>query len=451
MKTEIVHVGVGNFFRAHQAAYIDDLTHADPESPWGICGVGMLPSDKAVRDGLRAQGYFYNLVLKHPDGSLERRIIRSLRHMLLAPEDRWAVVDRCTDPATRIVSLTITEGGYNVDDVTGEFDVSAPSVRADAVPDAAPSTVFGVVTHALHRRRALGHPPFAVVSCDNIAGNGEVARESFVAFARLLEPDLASWMRDTVAFPNSMVDRITPVTTDADRALLRARWGVSDAVPVTCEPFTQWVLEDHFPQGRPPLETVGVQLVPDVRPYELMKLRLLNASHQALAYYGLLLGYEYVHQGAQDADLVELLGRYMDDEATPTLDALPGVDLADYKATLLMRFANPAIEDTLARLAAFSTDRIPKWLVPVIRENLIAGRDIRLSAGIIASWLRYTEVRPTDVVDRRWGSRSAAQLLQDPTLFGDLVNAASFREPVTRALEQLRATDPRTAVRALLS
>jgi mannitol 2-dehydrogenase len=451
VKSEIVHVGVGNFFRAHEAAYVHELIASDPVSPWRICGVGMLPSDRAVRDGLRKQNYTYNLVLKHPDGHCDRRVIRSLRHMLLATEDPWAVVARLSDPVTRIVSLTITEGGYNVDDATAEFDIAAPAVRADLQSGAAPTTVFAVVAHAMQRRRASGHPPFTLMSCDNIEGNGLVARAAFLTFARLLDPDLSSWMQDNVAFPSSMVDRITPATTDADRALLRAQWGVSDAVPVTCEPFTQWVLEDRFPSGRPPLETVGVQFVSDVRPYELMKLRLLNASHQALAYYGLLLGHEYVHDAAQDADLIELLRRYMDEEATPTLAPLPGLDLSDYKAMLLTRFANPLIADTLARLAAFSTDRVPKFLVPVMRQGLLDGRDIRLSAGVVASWLRYTEVLPDLVVDRRWDSRSASELLGDPALFGDLVHVGSFQEPVIHALEQLRATDTRSAIRALLS
>ncbi|MCU1595064.1 MAG: mannitol dehydrogenase family protein, partial [Frankiales bacterium] len=399
--TGIVHIGVGNFHRSHQAMYVHRL--ADPD--WSICGVGMLPGDAAIRDGLLAQGGAYSLVLKHPDGTLERDEITSIREYLLAPEDPWAVVARLADPSTRVVSLTITEGGYNVDDATGRFDVA--KVAADAVEGAVPTTVFAVVCHALQRRRKAGLAPFTVVSCDNIEGNGLVARTAFSAFAALLDPGLADWMAKEVSFPSCMVDRITPATTDADRALVLDRWGIVDRVPVTAEPFTQWVLEDDFPDGRPALEEVGVQFVSDVRPYELMKLRLLNGSHQAMAYFGLLLGHEHVHEACTDRDVVALLRRYLDEEATPTLEPLPGVDLHAYKATLLERFANAEVADTLLRLAAFGSDRIPKFLLPVIRDNLSHGRSFALSATVVASWLRWLEVQSErglgrQVVDQWW-------------------------------------------------
>ncbi len=447
----IVHIGVGNFFRAHQAVYLDALLADDTNAGWGICGVGMLEPDRAIRDGLQAQGFSYSLVLKHPDGRRERQEIHALRQMLLAPEDPWAVVERLADPATRIVTLTITEGGYNINDLTGDFDTEAPAVRADAERGAAPRTVFGVVAHALDRRRKAGEVPFTVVSCDNLEANGHLARGAFIAFARMLDAELAEWVEAHVAFPNSMVDRITPMTTEADRAMVRADFGVEDLVPVTCEPFMQWVLEDHFTAGRPPLENVGVQLVEDVRPYELMKLRLLNAGHQALAYYGLLLGLTHVHDAAQDPDLRSFTRRYMDEESTPTLSPVPGVDLDLYKATLIERFSNPEIADTLARLAAFSTDRIPKWVVPVIGENRRNGGQVTLAAGIVASWLRYTELMPEQVVDRRSVGRSIASLLADRELFGDLVEDEAFLSAVEVALTDLRELDARAALRKLLA
>src|SRR3954454_16470829 len=203
-----------------------------------------------------------------------------------------------------------------------------------------------------------------------------------------------------------MVDRITPVTTDHDRAVLNERFGIQDGWPVVCEPFTQWVLEDRFPAGRPPLESAGVQLVPDVEPYELMKLRLLNASHQALCYLGYLSGYRYAHEVCSDPLFTGFLLGYMDDEATPTLAPVPGVDLASYKHQLIERFANPEIRDTLARLCAESSDRIPKWLLPVINEELAAGGPVRRSALVVASWARYAEGvdeqgEPIEVVDNR--------------------------------------------------
>lgn len=447
--TGIVHIGVGSFHRSHQAMYVHRL--GDPD--WSICGVGMLPGDAPIRDGLMAQGGAYSLVLKHPDGTLEREEITAIREYLLATEDPWAVVDRLADPTTRIVSLTITEGGYDVD---------LAKAAAEALPGAVPVSVFAVVCHALQRRRAAGQLPFTVVSCDNIEGNGHVARKAFTAFAGLLDPELATWIEDTVSFPSSMVDRITPATTDADRALVFDTWGVIDRVPVTAEPFTQWVLEDDFTDGRPALEEVGVQFVPDVRPYELMKLRLLNASHQALCYLGYLAGYRYVHEVCRDPLFTHFLLGYMDREATPTLAAVPGVDLEQYKHQLIDRFANPEIRDTLARLCAESSDRIPKWLLPVVREQLASGGEIRRSALVVASWARYVEGvdeqgQPIEVVDRlreqlieRAGRQHAEPLIfiANRDLFGDLIDDERFVLAYREALDSLHTHGARATLEA---
>ena len=247
------------------------------------------------------------------------------------------------------------------------------------------------IVEGLRRRRALGLAPFTVMSCDNLPGNGHLAKEMFASYAELADPELADWVRSTVAFPNSMVDRITPVTTDDDKSLLAKEFALRDEWPVVCEDFTQWVLQDVFPPGRPPWERAGVHLVHDVVPYELMKLRLLNASHQAMAYAGYLAGYRYAHEVAADPVFIEFLRGYMQQEGRPTLPAVPGTDLDHYIHTLLQRFANPAIRDTLARLAAFSSDRIPKWLVPVIQQNLASGGEVTRSAAVVASWARYAE------------------------------------------------------------
>src|SRR5699024_5509380 len=243
------------------------------------------------------------------------------------------------------------------------------------------------------------------MSCDNIQGNGDMARRMFTTFARARDVELGAWIDANVPFPNCMVDRITPVTTDDDRAQVTQQFGIDDAWPVICEPFTQWVLEDNFNLGRPPYEDVGAQMVDDVIPYELMKLRLLNASHQALAYFGHLAGYYYAHDACQDPLLSRFLMDYMTHEGQPTLSALPGVDLEDYKQTLIRRFSNPGIRDTIARLCAESSDRIPKWLLPVVREQLDNGGDIHRSAAIVASWARYAEGideagQPIAIVDR---------------------------------------------------
>ena len=308
--------------------------------------------------------------MKHPDGTREGRVIGSIIEYLFAPDDPEAVIEKMASDAIRIVSLTVTEGGYNFHHVTGEFDADNPDVVHDLQPGAVPRTTFGLVTEALAAEGTADSPPFTVMSCDNIQGNGDVARKMFTAFAALKDPDSGRLGTENVPFPNSMVDRITPATTDEDRAAIARNTVSEDAWPVVCEPFEQWVLEDHFSLGRPPFEDAGVQLVADVEPYELMKLRLLNASHQGMCYFGYLAGYRYAHEVAQDPLFAQFLLDYMDKEATPTLEPVPGIDLDSYKHTLIDRFSNEHIRDTLARLCAESSDRIPKWLLPVIRINL---------------------------------------------------------------------------------
>ena len=278
--------------------YLDALMNRGRALDWAICGMGLLPGDARMRDALAAQDYLYTLMIKHPDGSTDARVIGSIVDFVFAPDDPEAAVERLADPSVRIVSLTITEGGYNFNQATGKFDRNNPDVVHDLSEPARPRTVFGLVVEALHRRRSRGIAPFAVMSCDNIQGNGHVAQRQFTAYAELRDPAFAAWIGDKVPFPNSMVDRITPVTTEDDRALLADRYGLRDRWPVVGEPFTQWVLEDNFVAGgesRPAFEEAGVQLVSDVEPYELMQLRLLNASHQALCYPGYFAGYRYAH------------------------------------------------------------------------------------------------------------------------------------------------------------
>jgi mannitol 2-dehydrogenase len=466
LTTGIVHFGVGGFHRAHQAMYLDALMNEGKALDWALCGVGVLPHDQRIVDTLNGQGGLYTLVVKHPDGRREPRVIGSIARMLFAPDDPRAVVDLLADEGTRIASLTITEGGYLVNQVTGEFDAADPSIQADLSANFAdgdsPTTAFGYLTAALDQRRRDGRPPFTVMSCDNLPDNGDVAKRMLCAFARLKDPELADWMEAEVPFPNCMVDRITPVTTPEDIERLGEEFGVADGWPVVCEPFTQWVLEDHFGQGRPPFEEAGVQLVDDVVPYELMKLRLLNASHQALCYLGHLAGYRYAHEVAQDPLFARFLLAYMEREGTPTLRPVPGVDLDAYRHELVARFANPEIRDTLARLCAESSDRIPKWLVPVIRANLDSGGEIDLSALVVASWARYAEGvdeqgNPIEVVDRlkdRVMAAAARQqddplaFIRDRDLFGDLVDDERFTSAYTAALDRLHSAGARATLEA---
>jgi mannitol 2-dehydrogenase len=451
VSTGVVHFGVGGFHRAHQAMYHDRLMNRGEALDWGICGVGVMPADARMRDVLRAQDGLYTLIEKHPDGSRDARVIGSITEYLYAPEEAEAVIEKLADPATRIVSLTITEGGYDLD------------VLQELEPEAVAKTAFGLVTAALARRRERGDAPFTVMSCDNLEGNGRLARQAFTAFARSRDAELGDWIEREVSFPNSMVDRITPATTDEDVAEARDDLGVEDDWPVVCEPFTQWVLEDAFSAGRPPYEDAGVQIVDDVEPYELMKLRLLNASHQAIAYFGHLCGYKFVHEAAQDPLFRSLLSGYMDEEATPTLAPVPGVDLPEYKRTLIERFSNPEVRDTIARLCAESSDRIPKWLLPVVRRQIETGGEIRRSAAIVASWARYAEGvdeegRPIEVVDRLAAGLTeiARRQREDPVafiknreVFGDLADDERFAAAYRAAIRSLHERGARATLAAL--
>jgi mannitol 2-dehydrogenase len=465
LSTGIVHFGVGGFHRAHEAMYLDRLMNDGKALDWAICGVGVMPADRRMQEVLNAQDGLYTLVVKAPDGTLEPRVIGSIREYLFAPDDPEAVIEKMADPDVRIVSLTVTEGGYNINAVTGEFIADNPDVQHDLRAGAAPKTTFGLITAALARRRERGVPPFTIMSCDNIQGNGHAARRSFVAFATLVDPELGRYVQDSVAFPNSMVDRITPVTTDGDREEVRKRFGVDDGWPVVCEPFTQWALEDAFPTGRPPFEDSGVQVVADVEPYELMKLRLLNASHQALCYFGYLAGYRLVHDVAQDPLFAGFLLAYMDREATPTLEPVPGIDLSRYKHQLIERFSNAQVKDTVARLCAESSDRIPKWLLPVIRHNLENGGEILRATAVVASWARYAEGvdeqgRPIEVVDRLRDQlmATAQRQAEDPLafianreLFGDLIDDERFVSTYRSALASLHTKGARATLEDLAS
>jgi mannitol 2-dehydrogenase len=404
-----------------------------------------MPYDLTMRDALVSQDYLYTLVLKQPDGQHKPSVIGSIVDYIYAPEQPQAALNMLANSSIRIVSLTITEGGYNIDHTTGEFKLSEPNVAHDLQKQSAyPRTVFGLITEGLRIRRERGIPPFTVLSCDNIQGNGDVTKRVLVSFATAQDAEFGGWVRTNVRFPNCMVDRITPVTTSSDKESLLEKFSIVDAWPVVAEPFTQWVVEDHFTCGRPSFEMLPqwcrISVVPDVIPYELMKLRLLNATHQQMAYFGYLSGYRYAHEVAQDPDFVQFLLGYMHAEALPTLLPVPGIDLELYMCTLIRRYANPEVKDTLARLCAESSDRIPKWLLPVVREQLAKGGDIRRAAAVVASWARYAEAvdedgHPIHVVDRLKASlmdaasknrTHATCFIENQDVFGDLAQDKRF-------------------------
>ncbi|NHZ66277.1 mannitol dehydrogenase family protein [Massilia genomosp. 1] len=399
----IVHIGVGGFFRSHQALYLDDLLRLPGHTAWGYCGVGLLPIDAAMRDAMLAQDCLYTLVERSARGDMAR-VVGSLLEFLYAPDDPQAVLDKLADPGTRIVSLTITEGGYYVNQGDGSFDAAHPDIMHDLAHPHTPHCCFGYLAEALARRRERGLAPFTVMSCDNLQSNGDITRAMLLAFTALRDPALSAWLAEHCAFPN-------------------------------------------------------------VLPYEKMKLRLLNAGHQSLCYIGMLLGYEYAHEAMADADIRQLFSRMMDIEVTPLLPAVEGIDLADYKRTLVERFANPAIGDQLLRIGTDGSARMPKFVLPSVRDQLARGGPVELLSFSVACWFRYLngsdeQGRPLTLIDPlaaqlrelavRGGADPAA-LLSLRALFGELSEAPRFVDAVAEALARLYRLGARAALSHLLA
>ncbi len=461
----LVHIGVGGFFRAHQTVYADQLLEQGGNPAWGYCGIGLLPPDVRIRDALRDQDWLYAILVRGAQRD-DLRIIGSLRNFIFAPEQREVALDRLASAETRIISLTITEGGYYIHAGTGRFDAQHPDIVHELAHPNDPVCSFGMILAGLERRRRRGLGPVTLMSCDNIPGNGDVLRRNLSAFAELKDPVLARWMTENCTFPNSMVDRITPQTLDEDRAVIREKFDLEDRWPVVTERFTQWVVEDSFANGRPAWENVGVQLVADVAPYEQMKLRLLNASHQALCYIGLLLGHTFVHEAMGDPDIVRLVRTLMDREVTPLLPPVPGIDLGAYKATLIERFADPAIRDQLARIARYGSSGLPKFLLPSLEEQLARGGPTLLLSFTIAAWIRYLtglderggELPLTDPLAprlqklARQGGCDPSPLLALTEIFNaPLASAPPFRREVGALLESLHRQGARATLVEVLA
>jgi mannitol 2-dehydrogenase len=384
----ICHIGVGGFHRAHQAVYLDDLFNKKNDLSWAYCGIGILPHDKKIADVFSEQESLYALKIKD-ELKQPPRIIGSIRKFIHADQNPEDALSLLAAPSTRIVTLTVTEGGYYYSESTGELLTDAPAIKHDLSTQSKFTTFLGYIVEALARRRASGVPPFTVLSCDNLQGNGHIAKKVIISFARLKDAALADWIERQVTFPCCMVDRITPVTTDEDKKSLSLNDGIDDQWPVVCEDFKQWVVEDHFCNGRPALEDVGVQFVSDVTPYEKMKIRLLNASHSAMGYLGYLAGFRYIDDIARDPEFARYIKGMMDQEVTPILPAVPGVDLSDYKQTLLRRFTNPHIRDQAARICMDGSAKMPKFILPSIQDNIERNSSFKRLALCVAAWIRY--------------------------------------------------------------
>lgn len=457
----IVHLGIGAFHRAHMAVYVDDLLAGD--SSWGIVGASLRRPD--TKDALEPQDGLYTIAVRDAAGT-HPRVIGSILKVMDANTEREELLSLMASPAIRIVSLTVTEKGYCHDPATGELDQRHPDIVHDLANPTTPKSAPGMLVEALARRRAAGIAPFTVMSCDNLPNNGETARRIVTRFASLRDAALGAWVGE-VAFPSTMVDRIVPSTTDADRAEVGGLIGAEDAWPIMTEPFTQWVIEDHFPGGRPAFEKVGAQLVAEVEPFERMKLRMLNGSHSTMAYLGYLGGYQFIAEVMGDPAYVKLVHGLMTDEAMPTLD-MPGVDLGAYRDELLQRFRNPALKHRTWQIAMDGSQKLPQRLLGTIRNRLASGQGItRLALGV-AGWMRYVtgvdeageEIDVRDPLALRMQA-IAADAGDDPAalfeglvalseIFGtDLADNAVFRDAVVGHLEQLYEEGARATVAAV--
>lgn len=458
----IVHLGIGAFHRAHQAAYTDTVL-ASGDAQWGICGASLRSA--ATRDGLAPQDGLYTLAIR--DGGGERlRVIGSVRRLLVAPEDPSALIRQMADPACRIVSLTVTEKGYCHKPATGELDEAHPDIVHDLAHPEAPRSAIGFIAEALFERRRHGVPPFTVLSCDNLPANGRTAGRVVTRFAELRDAEFGAFVAEHVAFPSTMVDRIVPATTDADRAAVSQALGVEDAWPVMTEPFTQWIVEEHFPNGRPAWEEAGAVFVPDVTPYELMKLRLLNGSHSTLAYLGCLAGYETVADAMAAPGMARLLNELME-QASETLAPLD-VDLAEYRSDLIARFRNPALRHKTAQIAMDGSQKLPQRLLGTMRARLSRGQPIAPFALGVAAWMRYAtgigengeRHKVDDPLAGRIGALTdgvaepaalVAAYMQLDEVFGDLAGDQEFRRAVTEALAELMSLGARKTIAAFAS
>jgi mannitol 2-dehydrogenase len=461
VRPAIVHIGPGNFHRAHMARYTHELMEIDPSAiGWGIVGAGLMPGDAKLAAALAGQDCLYTLVERGGNGGERLRLIGSLAGMILAAEDSSALIDAIVRPETRIVSLTVTEHGYCLDPATKRLDREHPAIVRDLADPGRPHSAIGIIAEGYRRRMIAGGAAFTAMSCDNIQHNGHVLAQAVLDYAALRSPELAGWIAAEARFPSTMVDRITPVTRAEDVADLAARHGIDDHCPVFCESFSQWVIEDDFADGRPDWDRVGAQFVPDVSPYEFMKLRLLNASHLAISGPGRLMDHVFIHEVMADDLVRRYMRALMDRETGPTLLPVPGIELDAYKATLVDRFANPAIADGVERV---NTDAALNYLLDPIRDRLARGEPVDLLAFAVAAWIR--RMRGADEhgapIDVRHplaallresaiaGGPDPMPVLRIESLFGTLADDPAFVAATARSLAAIDALGCRTALETL--
>ena len=431
----IVHIGLGAFHRAHQAVYIEKNLNRNQGGNWGICAVN-IRSNRQLVDELKANGCCYHIAEYQDSQNVELREINAIRDALFAGTDKEPLFEKLVSPMTKIVTLTVTEKGYYLAPADKTLRQDDPSIQHDIQNPTTPKTAPGILVEALYRRKELNLPPFTILSCDNMPNNGSLTRRAVCELASHRSAGFAQWIEDNVAFPSSMVDRIVPAMSDASRDRLQKELNCHDQNAVMCEAFSQWVVEDNFPQGRPDWEHDGVQMVKDVHPFETMKLRLLNGSHSLLAYVGLAAKYKTVAQAVVDEKFASLIRHYMSFEAAPTLDLPQEVQVQTYIESLVSRFANDSLQHQLSQIAMDGSQKIPqRWLNGA--EELIANKgsnksadkaDLTATALGVAAWLSY--VRGEDLEGHQY----------------------KVDDPMAQTLSELhsRCSDPESLVREAL-
>ena len=459
----IVHIGVGNFHRSHEAFYTHELMEGYGVKDCGVCGIGLLDYDRRIYNVLKDQDGLYTLITKELDGSLSAKIIGSIVEFIFAPENPIEAIEKMADPEIKIISLTITEGGYNINEATGEFDFSNPLIIEDMKNPMSPKTVFGYLAQAMKLRMHRGLGGCTIQSCDNMQGNGDVAKKALMNYVEKAEPGLLPWIEANVSFPNAMVDRITPVTVADDRQKLLDEFAVEDQWPVVCESFIQWVIEDEFVAGRPAWDKVGAQFVENVVPFENMKLRLLNAGHSVLGMLGALHGYKTIDEAARDADFSAFLIAFMDKEVSPTLGDLGDIDLEKYKMSLIERFQNIYIKDLISRICLESSAKIPIFLLSTVKAQMQAEGNIARSAFVVAAWCKYNDgvdengntYEIEDAMSHELKHAAAlshetpVRFLEIATVFGDLVKKQAFVDAFLASLKMLRSKKVKDCVKEL--
>jgi fructuronate reductase len=462
----IAHLGLGAFHRAHQACYVDDVL-AVAGGDWRIVGISC--RSPAVREQLEPQQGLYT-VAEQSTAGLSYRVVGSVASALVAPQAPLAAINAMAQPSVHIISLTITEKAYCRSAASDRLDTTHPDVVHDLANPARPRSALGLLCAALEQRRCAGTAAPTLLSCDNLPHNGTTLRNVLQDYALRVEPRLAEWIARSVACPSTMVDRIVPATTAVDLTAAEAALGMRDEALVKTEPFSQWVIEDHFAGPRPALEQAGVQLVNDVRPFETAKLRLLNGSHSTLAYLGSLAGYSFVHEAIADPEIRTLIQRLMRDELAPTLDPAPGLDLPDYQRSLLTRFENSALPYRLRQIAMDGTQKLPQRLLEPLRLRLQRQLPVTAITFAISAWMRYivgrTEAGAAYVIDDPIAARLStivanssgsaatlvAGLLSLTDVFGDELAAhAGLRDQLVRQLDALLRQGIRPSIRALLN